>query len=88
MKDQVVLKDNKWIWPVSDKSSWNGQNESIDIADKIIPYVKNKNIMIQAGGNCGFLLSKFVEHFNTVKTAAGETSILSERIRNLKLSFI
>ena len=68
MKDQVILKDEKWVWPASDENSWNGQNEFIDIADKIIPYVKNKNIMIQAGGNCGFLLSKFVEHFNTVYT--------------------
>jgi FkbM family methyltransferase len=68
MKDQVILKDEKWVWPASDENSWDGQNKFTDIADKIIPYVKNKNIMIQAGGNCGFLLSKFVEHFNTVYT--------------------
>jgi hypothetical protein len=68
MKDQVTLKDNKWVWPIIDENSWNGQNQFTEIADKIIPYVKNKNVMIQAGGNCGFLLSRFVEHFNTIYT--------------------
>jgi FkbM family methyltransferase len=68
MKNQVTLKDNKWVWPIIDENSWEGQNQFTGIADKILPYVKNKNIMIQAGGNCGFLLSKFVEHFNTVYT--------------------
>ena len=68
MKNQVTLKDNKWVWPIIDENSWEGQNQFTEMADKILPYVKNKNIMIQAGGNCGFLLSKFVEHFNTIYT--------------------
>lgn len=68
MKDQVTLIDNKWIWPIIDENSWNGQNQFTEIADKILPHIKNKDIMIQAGGNCGFLLSKFIEHFNTIYT--------------------
>jgi len=68
MKDQVTLKDNKWVWPIIDENSWNGQNQFTEIANKILPYVKNKNVMIQAGGNCGFLLSKFIEHFNIIYT--------------------
>lgn len=68
MKDQVTLKDNKWVWPIADENSWEGQNQFSELAYKVLPYVKNKNVMIQAGGNCGFLLSKFVEHFDVLYT--------------------
>lgn len=68
MKDKVTIKDDKWVWPLIDENSWEGQNEFTEIAEKLLPHVKNKNIMIQAGGNCGFLLSKFVEHFNIIYT--------------------
>ena len=68
MKNLVTLKDNKWVWPISDENSWVGQNEFQDLAKFVLPHVKEKNIMIQAGGNCGFMLSNFVEHFNTIYT--------------------
>lgn len=68
MKNQVTLKNNKWVWPIIDENSWEGQNQFTDMADIVLQYVKNKNVMIQAGGNCGFLLSQFVEHFDIVYT--------------------
>jgi FkbM family methyltransferase len=68
MKDSVVLKDDKWIWPIADENSWQGQNEYQNLHEHVLPYVKTKNVMIQAGGNCGFMLSKFVDHFKTVYT--------------------
>lgn len=68
MKNLTTLKDNKWVWPLSDENSWLGQNEFQDLTKYVLPYVKNKNIMVQAGGNCGFMLSNFVEHFNTIYT--------------------
>ena len=68
MKNLTTIKDNKWIWPILDEQSWNGQNEAKDLHTVLLPYVKNKNIMIQAGGNCGYLLSNFVPHFKTVYT--------------------
>lgn len=68
MKNETTLKGNKWIWPVADEASWVGQNNFNDIANKIIPHIKNKNIMIQAGGNCGFILDKFIGHFNMIYT--------------------
>jgi FkbM family methyltransferase len=68
MKNLTVIKDNKWIWPANDENSWNGQNECQDLPLHVLPYVKNKNVMIQAGGNCGFMLSKFVDHFKTIYT--------------------
>jgi FkbM family methyltransferase len=68
MKNLVELKEEKWYWPKSDENSWKYQNEYNDLAKIVLPYVKNKNIMIQAGGNCGYLLNTFVEHFNTIYT--------------------
>jgi FkbM family methyltransferase len=68
MKELTTLKSNKWVWPINDEKSWENQNEYQNLSDKVLPYVKNKNIMIQAGSNCGFILSKFVEHFHTIYT--------------------
>lgn len=68
MKHLTIIKDNKWVWPISDENSWKHQNEYNELASKVIPYVENKNIMIQAGGNCGFLLSSFANHFDTIYT--------------------
>lgn len=68
MKNETVLKEGKWVWPKSDQNSWEFQNGQSDLSQHILPYVKNKNIMIQAGGNCGFILSTFIDHFKTVYT--------------------
>lgn len=68
MKDQTVIKDNKWIWPSSDENSWQGQNESVDLVNRILPHVRNNEVLVQAGGNCGFILSTFLPHFETIYT--------------------
>jgi len=68
MKNLTTIKDNKWVWPLADEQSWKGQNDCKDLYSFLLPYVENKNIMIQAGGNCGFLLSNFVPHFKTIYT--------------------
>jgi len=68
MKHLTTLKDNKWVWPIDDENSWKYQNEFGELAEKLLPYVKNKNIMVQAGGNCGYLLNSFTDHFNIVYT--------------------
>jgi FkbM family methyltransferase len=68
MKHLVEIRNENWVWPKSDENSWKHQNDYNQLADHLLPYVKNNNIMIQAGGNCGFLLNKFVEHFTTIYT--------------------
>lgn len=68
MKHLVTIKNDKWAWPIIDEASWEGQQKFTNIANEILPYVKNKNTMIQAGGNCGYLLSTFIEYFNTIYT--------------------
>jgi FkbM family methyltransferase len=73
MKNATVIKDNKWVWPANDDSSWPGQNEHKDLYKILLPYVKNKGIMLQAGGNCGFILSTFIDHFDFVYTFEPDT---------------
>lgn len=68
MKNSVVEKEGGWIGPALDENSWVFQNEYQDLAEHVLPHVKNRRVMIQAGGNCGFMLSKFVEHFDHVYT--------------------
>jgi FkbM family methyltransferase len=68
MKNRVLVKNGGWIWPIIDESSWEGQIDQIDLVSHILPYVKNKNVMVQGGGNCGFLLSTFVQHFKCIYT--------------------
>ena len=68
MKHLTTIKDNKWVWPLNDENSWKYQNEFGDLANILLLYVENKNIMIQAGGNCGYLLNSFVDHFNIIYT--------------------
>jgi len=68
MKELIELKDGKWFWPKNDENSWKHQNEYNELANYLLPYVENKNIMVQAGGNCGYLLSSFIDHFNMIYT--------------------
>ena len=68
MKDLVEIRGGKWVWPKNDENSWKHQTEYNKLADHLLSYVNNKNIMIQAGGNCGYLLSSFTDHFNTIYT--------------------
>lgn len=68
MKHLTTIKDNKWVWPANDENSWPGQNQHKDLYKTILPYVEKKGIMVQAGGNCGFILSTFVDHFDFIYT--------------------
>jgi len=68
MKNLVVEKEGGWIWPALDQISWEYQNEFQDLAQHVLPHVKDRRVMIQAGGNCGFMLSKFVGEFEHVYT--------------------
>jgi FkbM family methyltransferase len=68
MKQYTTLKENKWVWPISDENSWKHQTEYNDLANHLLPHVKTTNVMIQAGGNCGYLLNSFTSHFNVIYT--------------------
>jgi FkbM family methyltransferase len=72
MKDKVIINqgiDNKeWYWPSKDNGSWVGQHASIDLVNHIMPFVRDTKVMVQAGGNCGLILSTFLDRFETIYT--------------------
>jgi FkbM family methyltransferase len=68
LNDKVILKEGKWYWPKIDENSWEGQSKTENLHKIVMKYVKNKNTMIQAGGNCGFILNQFVNYFNVIYT--------------------
>lgn len=68
MKDKVVVKEGGWVWPKIDENSWEWQNQHRDLCDLVMPYVTDRQIMIQAGGNCGFILNTFVPYFDSIYT--------------------
>jgi len=68
MKKSILYKEGGWAWPISDENSWKYQNEYSDLVNYILPHLKNKTVMIQAGGNCGYILNTFVNHFDYIYT--------------------
>jgi FkbM family methyltransferase len=68
MKTSVVYKEEGWLWPISDENSWKYQNEYKDLVHYILPHLKDKIVMIQAGGNCGYILNTFINQFDYVYT--------------------
>jgi FkbM family methyltransferase len=65
---QLCLKDNKWLWPAYDEATYGRQVEDRKLFGVLEPYLKGKSLMVQAGGNCGFAIERFVLEFDTVYT--------------------
>ena len=68
ISELVEVRDERWLWPVYDKESYQVQISDDTLYDHIEPFLKNKQIMVQAGGNCGVMLEKFVLNFGLVYT--------------------
>jgi FkbM family methyltransferase len=58
----------QWLWPENDNGCWEGLNNWIDVPDILMTYVDTKNVIVQAGGNCGLYVKKYAENFKTVYT--------------------
>lgn len=78
MKSEVELKEEGFWWPIADKqvegegsynSSWTDLfHEYSETPDKIAALCKKTNVILQAGGNCGFYVKRFASLFNHVYT--------------------
>lgn len=66
----IIIKDDRWYWPdgVAGDNSWNHQHTSANLFELIKPHLKGNSTVIQAGGNCGYVLSQFVPHFRHIYT--------------------
>lgn len=72
-KDQVELNEHGWYWPKIDKKGQGGAWHDLaevfpDTPDKVAAVVPNRNVIIQAGGNCGFYIKRYAQLFSLVYT--------------------
>jgi FkbM family methyltransferase len=67
----LVQKEDEagtWWWPASDDKCWDGLHRWGDVPDLIMEHVPVKNVIVQAGGNCGLYVKKYAKQFKTVYT--------------------
>lgn len=62
--------DSNFLWPKNDVWAWKWLNKKDhwDLPNKVSEFCKNKNIVIQAGGNAGLYPLLYSKIFNTVIT--------------------
>lgn len=60
----------KWLWPVEDIWAWKWLNKigHFDLPIQISKLVSSKDLVIQAGGNCGLYPKQYSKIFNNVVT--------------------
>lgn len=67
MIDEIELRDG-WYWPKADIQGWRFISDEVRDIDEIMNYVKGRDVVIQAGGNCGMWPKKYATIFKTVYT--------------------
>jgi len=65
--NEVELREG-WVWPKTDVSCWKFIQQYPDLPQTISALVKNKQVVVQAGGNCGFYPKQYAKLFKTVYT--------------------
>lgn len=75
--EHLVVKNSQGLWwPKNDGqgkleelgSCWYGLSTHGHIPESVSSYVPKKNIVVQAGGNCGYYVKKYAEIFDIVYT--------------------
>lgn len=67
LKNKIHDRDG-WSWPISDIECWDHMIKYPNVPELLSSYVKNKGVVLQAGGNCGFYIKQYANIFNTVYT--------------------
>lgn len=76
MRDLVYKNSDGWYWPINDGnglqdrwgSCWWGLTKHGHIPETVSEYAKEKSVLVQAGGNCGYYVKKYAKIFNQVYT--------------------
>jgi FkbM family methyltransferase len=75
MEEYVILNADGWYWPKFDGggnhgpgSCWHGLSTTSYIPEETAKFVEKKNVMVQAGGNCGLYVKQYAQLFRTVYT--------------------
>lgn len=67
MKDEIELRDG-WWWPKADTEAWVAIRGEVGDIDDIMQYVNGRQVVVQAGGNCGMWPKKYATIFQKVYT--------------------
>lgn len=67
MKEQISEIDGNY-WPTKFTKEYSAMKEADGMIENVLPYVQQRDIMVQAGGNCGVALKPFIEVFQTIYT--------------------
>jgi len=70
VRDEIVDGVKSWLWVAEDSGAWDGPSREWmqTHRDAYLRYVKTRNVVVQAGGNCGLYPRLFSEYFQTVYT--------------------
>lgn len=67
MINEIEIRDG-WYWPKTDTSCWSFMLAYPNLPKEISEYVSTRDVVVQAGGNCGFYPKQYAELFRTVYT--------------------
>lgn len=69
-RNEFVDDVQGWLWPKADNGGWDGPKKDWEAwhSHKYFEYVKNYNVCIQAGGNCGMYPRLLGRMFQVVYT--------------------
>lgn len=63
-----IMKVGETWWPVYDNECRRSMDIQLPDIQEIMPFVKNKGVCVQAGGNVGLWPKEFAKHFDMVYT--------------------
>ena len=66
--DSLIEIRDGWHWPKSDSRCWSYMQTYPNLPFEVAEYVAKKQVIVQAGGNCGFYPKKYASIFQTVYT--------------------
>jgi FkbM family methyltransferase len=67
-RDEEVDGVKGWWWPKADDGAWDGPSKDWFGLKNAFKYVKEKQVVVQAGGNCGLYPRLLSEYFERVYT--------------------
>lgn len=66
--EQVILNSEGFTWPKNGNYTWEALRRECDHISSIQPFLRNTNVMVQAGGNCGLVVRPFADIFTRIYT--------------------
>lgn len=66
--NKLIENREGYLWPKSDTKCWNYMLTHSDLPVKISKLIKEKNVVVQAGGNAGYYVKEYSKIFNWVYT--------------------